>query len=99
MHEAPLNRTSHRHALAVPDARKLSLQVTRSPVERPSLRMVTDLPEVRHVVEVQVYPVEDAPRDAVPGWEKGAGVGTLVLDAHDLFVLRHVRVISEEGEA
>lgn len=62
-------------------------------------RMVTDVPEVRHVVEVQVYRVEDGARDATPGWEKGEGVQTVVLDAHDLFVLRHVRVISEEGEA
>lgn len=72
-------------------------------------RMVTDLPEVRHVVEVQVYPVDtDAgglmprpggPGDAGPGWERGEGHTTLVLDRSDLFVLRHVRIVSEEGEA
>lgn len=33
-----------------------------------------------------------------PGWEKGEGSKTLVLD-RDLFVLRYVRVISEEGES
>jgi hypothetical protein len=70
-------------------------------------RMVTDLPEVRHVVEVQVYAADVAPgsRDGSPGWERGEGRQTLVLDqpdspggGADLFVLRHVRVISEEGE-
>jgi hypothetical protein len=77
-------------------------------------RMVTDLPEVRHVVDVQVHAVTPAvptitttssahvipwdPRDTTPGWEKGEGSKTLVLD-RDLFVLRYVRVISEEGES
>jgi predicted phage baseplate assembly protein len=61
-------------------------------------RMVTDLPEVRHVVEVQVY---ESSNDGTgsPGWERGSGVQTLVLDTKDLFVIRHVRVVSEEGEA
>ncbi|MCA9489484.1 MAG: baseplate J/gp47 family protein [Myxococcales bacterium] len=78
-------------------------------------RMVTDISEVRHIVEVQVFPVEATtptidphtvatvvpwdPRDNVPGWEKGQGVHTLLLDTKDLFILRHVRVISDEGEA
>ena len=58
-------------------------------------RMVSDIPEVRHVVEVSVYDVASA-RDQAPGWEKGQG-GTLVpLAEHDLFVVRHVRVLSEE---
>lgn len=61
-------------------------------------RMVADLPEVRHVVEVQVYDVPPM-HDGTPGWEKGQGQATLVLDQADLFVLRHVRVVSEEGEA
>lgn len=62
-------------------------------------RMVTDLPEVRHVVEVQVYATSGDGRDSTPGWERGEGVQTLVLDTRDLFVLRSVRVVSEEGEA
>jgi hypothetical protein len=78
-------------------------------------RMVADLPEVRHVVEVEVFPVQATapmvdpssaahvvpwdPRDHVPGWEKGQGTRTLLLDLKDLFVLRYVRVISEEGES
>ena len=64
-------------------------------------RMVADLYEVRHVADVQVYPVRRDPRPGAPppspGWEKGQGVQSLVLEGHDLFVLRHVRVISEEG--
>jgi hypothetical protein len=59
-------------------------------------RIVTDLSEVRHVVEVQVYEVPDDTQDTAPMWERGQGSGTLVLDK-DLFVLRHVRVVSEEG--
>jgi predicted phage baseplate assembly protein len=60
-------------------------------------RIVTDLPEIRHVVSVEVYAV-DAP-EATPGWERGEGHHTLVLEKADLFVLRHVRIVSEEGEA
>lgn len=60
-------------------------------------RMVRDLPEVRHIVEVHVYEVAGESR--TPGWETGQGVSTLVLDRADLFVLRHVRVVSEEGSS
>jgi hypothetical protein len=60
-------------------------------------RIVTDLPEIRHVVSVEVYAV-DGP-EATPGWERGEGHHTLVLEKADLFVLRHVRIVSEEGEA
>ena len=56
-------------------------------------RMVTDIPEVRHIVDVQVYE-SDA---SGPGWERGQGTNTLVLDRQDLFVCRNVRVVSEEG--
>ncbi len=59
-------------------------------------RLVRDIPEVRHVVQVQVYEVN--PKDPTPGWEKGQGVDVLVLETNDLFVLRHVRVASEEGD-
>ncbi len=62
-------------------------------------RIVTDLTEVRHVVEVQVYEVPADTTDATPMWERGQGANTLVLDPADLFVLRSVRVVSEEGEA
>ncbi|MEQ1502468.1 MAG: baseplate J/gp47 family protein [Myxococcota bacterium] len=71
-------------------------------------RMVADLVEVRHVVEVQVYPNPTGSVGAVPssggpglapGWERGEGHQTLVLGEHDLFVLHNVRVVSEEGES
>ena len=58
-------------------------------------RMVSDLHEVRHVVDVQVF--ESSP--GAPGWERGQGVDTLTLDRHDLFVCRYVRVTSDEGAA
>jgi hypothetical protein len=59
-------------------------------------RMVTDIPEVRHVVEVFVYDVSMA-RDKAPGWEKGQGATIVPLDKDDLFVVRHVRVVSEDS--
>jgi hypothetical protein len=58
-------------------------------------RMVTDIPEVRHVVDVSVYDVSAA-RDKAPGWEKGQGSTLVPLDTHDLFVVRHVRIVSED---
>ena len=61
-------------------------------------RMVTDIPEVRHVVDVQLYNMERADERAVPGWEEGLGYPELVLQKHDLFVVRRVRVLSEEAD-
>jgi hypothetical protein len=62
-------------------------------------RMVADVPEVRHVVDVQLYEVGKDGRDkSVAGWEQGQGLATLVLDKADLFILRRVRVRSEEDE-
>jgi hypothetical protein len=63
-------------------------------------RMVTDIKEVRHVVDVQVFEARKEGLDLdYPGWEKGQGVNSLVLSDDDLFVLRHVRVVSEEDES
>jgi predicted phage baseplate assembly protein len=63
-------------------------------------RMVSDLNEVRHVVDVQVFEVRKEGMDLdYPGWEKGQGVDSLVLSVDDLFVLRHVRVVSEEDDS
>ncbi len=56
-------------------------------------RMVTDITEVRHIVGVEVY----QSKPGAPGWERGKGTNSLVLEAHDLFVCRNVRVVSEEG--
>lgn len=62
-------------------------------------RMVTDIPEVRHIVDVQLYDMS-APEKArsAPGWEEGQGVSELVLVDHDLFVVRRVRVRTEEAD-
>lgn len=62
-------------------------------------RMVTDIPEVRHVVDVQLYEVQASRDRTVPGWEQGQGRNVVVLDDADLFVLRRVRIRSEEDEA
>lgn len=59
-------------------------------------RMVTDLAEVRHVVDVQLYDMSSADADAVPGWEEGEGEDELILTEHDLFAVRRVRIRIEE---
>ena len=59
-------------------------------------RMVTDIPEVRHVVEVQLFDMGAAEARAIPGWEEGDGAEELILSKHDLFVVRRVRVLTEE---
>ena len=61
-------------------------------------RMVTEIPEIRHVVDVELYPVRDGRDKEYPGWEKGQGTEAIVLDDNDLFVLRMVRIMSEDGE-
>jgi hypothetical protein len=60
-------------------------------------RMVRDIPEIRHVVDVQIYEIPPERSTGVPGWEEGQGASTVVLDKADLFILRRVRVTSEEG--
>lgn len=62
-------------------------------------RMVADIPEVRHVVDVQLYEVGEGRERSVPGWEQGTGEQTLVLDKADLFILRRVRIKSDEDES
>ena len=61
-------------------------------------RMVTDIPEVRHVVDVQLYNMVDADPRAVPGWEEGLGYSELLLQEHDLFVVRRVQIRTEESD-
>jgi hypothetical protein len=57
-------------------------------------RLVSDVPEVRHVVDVRVW---DVPRpDAAVGWEREEGCTELLVAPHDLFVLRAVRVVHED---
>lgn len=62
-------------------------------------RIVSDIPEVRHIMDVFLYDMS-APEKAKsgPGWEEGQGVHELVLVDHDLFVVRRVRVLTEEAE-
>jgi hypothetical protein len=58
---------------------------------------VTDIPEVRHVTEVQLYDVSDPEaRRRGPGWEQGEGVDVLQQVQHDLFWARRIRVAGEE---
>jgi len=59
-------------------------------------RMVTDIPEVRHVVEVQLYDMSAADGRSAPGWEEGLGESELLLESFDLFVVRRVRIQSDE---
>lgn len=59
-------------------------------------RLVSDLPEVRHVVQVALYDMSKADPRAEPGWNEGDGSPSLVLGEHDLFVVRRVRVRTEE---
>ena len=40
-------------------------------------RMVRDLPEVRHVVDVQLYEIAADKAQGVPGWEEGQGAFNL----------------------
>jgi hypothetical protein len=55
-------------------------------------RLVSDVPEVRHVVDVRVYPVRDEVLDASPGWETAQGLQILTLHDADLLHVREVRV-------
>jgi len=58
-------------------------------------RMVTNVEEVRHVVDVQLFPVVDP--NGPPGWEAGEGARALGLEGTDLFAVRRVRVQLDEG--
>ncbi|NOY27728.1 MAG: hypothetical protein GXP62_17840, partial [Oligoflexia bacterium] len=61
-------------------------------------RMVSEITEVRHVIDVQLYDMSKADfRRAVPGWEEGEGESELVLTSHDLFVVRRVRITTEDS--
>jgi predicted phage baseplate assembly protein len=61
-------------------------------------RMVSDLPEVRHVVDVALYDMSgDKRRRSVPGWEEGEGVKELFLVEADLFSVRRVRIRTEDA--
>lgn len=61
-------------------------------------RMVSELPDVRHVVDVQLFDMSgDRRKRAVKGWEEGEGVKEILLNRHDLFEVRRVRIRSEDA--
>ena len=60
-------------------------------------RMVSDITDVRHVTQVSLFDMsQDDPRSN-PGWETRLGDGELVLEQHDLYVVRRMRIRIEEG--
>jgi len=62
-------------------------------------RMVSEISEVRHVVDVQLYDMRATDfRRGVPGWEEGEGESELLLTEHDLFVVRRVRITTEDAQ-
>jgi hypothetical protein len=64
-------------------------------------RVVTDIDEVRHVVDVDLFAVEDL--DDAPGWQRIPGLDTgdqvMPLEGDDLFRTREVRVQFAEERA
>jgi hypothetical protein len=60
-------------------------------------RMVTDIPEVRHVSEVRLYTDLGSSERPLPGWEQGEGAAELLLTEHDLFNVLRVRVQTEDN--
>ncbi len=62
-------------------------------------RMVADIPDVRHVIDVQLFDVSgERRRRGVPGWEEGEGVREILLTDRDLLEVRRVRVRTEDAE-
>lgn len=55
-------------------------------------RMVTDIPEIRHIIDVQIFDMSDKDPRSVPGWELGSGVEEMQLSRFDLFQVRRIRV-------
>jgi hypothetical protein len=55
-------------------------------------RMVTDIPEIRHIIDVQIFDMSDKDPRSVPGWELGSGVEEMQLSKFDLFQVRRIRV-------
>ena len=65
-------------------------------------RLVLAVPEVRHVVDVRLFPVAPVPeggRVAPPGWETSPGDAVLSLPGIDLFLVREVRIRWAEERA
>ena len=62
-------------------------------------RIVSEISAIRHVTDVKLFGVEEGRDQQFPGWEKGQGSDLLTLDNEDLFIVRHVRILSEDGES
>jgi hypothetical protein len=63
-------------------------------------RMVSEIGGVRHVVSVQLFDMSEGDsKRRSPGWEEGEGLKELGLSDRDLFVVRRVRVLTEEAGA
>jgi hypothetical protein len=61
--------------------------------------MVADIPDVRHVIDVQLFDVSGEKRQrGVPGWEEGEGVREIVLTTTDLLNVRRIRIRTEDAE-
>lgn len=55
-------------------------------------RLITDIPDVRHVVDVRVFSTDGGDTRTPPGWERASGAAELVLSDADLFRPREIRV-------
>jgi len=55
-------------------------------------RMVLEIPEVRHVMSVQLFDLSGKDTRSVPGWELGSGEEELSLRDFDLFYARRIRI-------
>ena len=55
-------------------------------------RMVSDLPEIRHIMDVQIFDMSGKDPRSVPGWESSSGVDELSLTGFDLFHVRRIRI-------
>ena len=55
-------------------------------------RLIADLPDVRHVMGVELFELTGGAAALHPGWVHGGGVARVCLVDADLFVVRHVLV-------
>ena len=60
-------------------------------------RMVSDIPDVRHVTDVFLFDMSSDPKKESPGWEISMGEKDIALTKYDLYVVRKIRVRIEEN--
>ena len=58
---------------------------------------MSDLNDVRHVTQVELFDMSNEDALESPGWETRLGDGEISLEQHDLFAVRRIRVRIEEG--